>query len=749
VRFLAVLCFGFTLAIPLQAATIRGRVVDQRTGEALRKVRVTVRDPERTAISDDDGRFLIEGLPAGKYMVSVSTIGYRLIRREVTVEEDTDQDLEVQLGQEAATISEMVSVTAPVFEEVEKAAVSQTTLNNTEIKNLAGVLIDDPLRSVQTLPGVAAGDDFQSYYSVRGGAFQNNGLVVDGVFTHSLVHTIQGTTEPTGSVTILNGDLVESMALYSGAFAAKYGDSTASFLDVVTREGSRDRNHTRAAVSGTNAGLVAEGPLDSRRRGSWIFSARKSYADYLIRRLGTESDLGLGFGDVQGRITQDVSSRHRLGAGFVWGRAVLSRDPANRGVTSLIDGRNDAAVANLFWTFSPDTRTYIETRLYHTRENFLNRNRNDEMLDDGRYRELALRSDLSRQAGPSHRLEGGVLVRSLESRVVDRRYSFSLQRFLDYENAGERYRQTAGYLQDRWNLPGNRLSAIVGVRYETTALTGQSVWNPRASLVLRLTRSQKLEAGWGVFNQFPEMLPVFGRNGDPRLRAETSRHYVAAYEFLAGEKTRVRFEAYDKEESNLVRSRDSLFRLVNGRVAAPDVDFTYDNALRGFDRGVEVTVQRRSANRLAGWISYALSKSRRHDLVTGEWYDSEFEQRHTVNVYASYRLSESWNFSAKARYGSGFPYPQYFELRGTEFYLSSDRNRERLPFYGRFDLRLNRAFYYRSRKLSLYFEVLNVFDRENIRFDQVSGVNSTTRRVSYSRDTLFPILPTAGFTLEF
>jgi len=33
-------------------------------------------------------------------------------------------------------------------------------------------------------------------------------------------------------------DLVDSMALYTMAFSAKYGDRTASFLDVTTREGS-------------------------------------------------------------------------------------------------------------------------------------------------------------------------------------------------------------------------------------------------------------------------------------------------------------------------------------------------------------------------------------------------------------------------------------------------------------------------------------------------------------------------------
>lgn len=90
-------------------------------------------------------------------------------------------------------------------------------------------------------------------------------------------------------------------------------------------------------------------------------------------------------------------------------------------------------------------------------------------------------------------------------------------------------------------------AAIVGVRFEKTGQTGQGVWNPRASLNCRFSGSQELEAGWGIVTQYPEVQPVLGRNGDPGLRAITSRHHVLAYERLAGERTRIRVEWFDKE----------------------------------------------------------------------------------------------------------------------------------------------------------------------------------------------------------
>jgi hypothetical protein len=748
------LCALFLPSSPIAAraqiaAGLFGKVLDQSTGEPLRKVRVVLLDTDLQSITDDDGTFRINGIPAGAYTISVSTIGYRLIKRELRLGAGDLQEVVVYLGQEAATVSSLVQVTAPLFEEVEKAAASQLTLNSSELKNLAGVLIDDPMRSVQTLPGVAANDDFQSSYSVRGGGFQNNGVVLDGVFTHNLAHTIQGTQEPTGSIMLMNGDLVESMVLYAGAFSAKYGDRTASFLDVATREGSRDRVRSRLAVSGSNAAFVAEGSLDARHRGSWILSARKSYVDYLVRRLGPENDLTLGFGDVQGKVAYDLSPSQRFGATFVWGNTGLSRNPANRGVTSLIQGGNNVAVGNVSWSIAPNSGLMWESRLYLIRETYQDNNRNNEILGRGNYTELAARSDLSFAVVRRHRLDSGILVRFIDNYASDRRYDYGLSQFVDFSWARRRYRQTAGYVQDRWTVWEGKLAAILGARAETTELTGQTVVNPRASIEWRPGAGQRLEAGWGIFSQFPEMMPVLGRNGNPRLRAEVARHYVLGYERLWGSKARVRVEAYDKEESSLQRCRDCLFRLEGDRVTTPDVNFHYDNALRGHTRGFEVMLQRRSANRLAGWISYGYESSRLEDLVTRENYPGDFEQKHTVNIYGSYRFSEKWNLSVKARFGSGFPYPGYFEARGGAFYLSAGRNLERLPYYGRIDLRANKAFYLSRSKVSLYLEILNVTNRDNLRFDHISGVNSKTRLISFSTDSLLPVLPTAGFTLEF
>jgi hypothetical protein len=739
-------------ALPLQAnagGAIWGRVVDQVTGEPLRKVKVVLRPIDLQGVTNDQGDYRLEGIPAGAYTLQVSTIGYRLLKKDIRLEEGESKEILFYLGQEATTIRDTVVVTAPLFEEVEKAAASQITLNSTEIRNLAGVLLDDPLRSVQTLPGVATSDDGNAGYSVRGGSFANNGIMVDGALTHNLVHTVQGIEGPSGSVTVMNGDLVESMALYSGAFSVKYGDRTASYLDITTREGSRDHARMRLTVSGSNAALVAEGPLDAKKKGSWIVSFRKSYVSYLANQLGPETGLSVDVADAQGKINYALNEKNHLAASFIWGNACLARNPENRGITSIIDAANKVGVGNFSWTWMPDPKWYVESRTYVIRETYENTNKDNQLLGKGTYTEVAARSDLSYTLSAGHRIESGFLSRYVNGNLLDRRYNYALSQFVDYDNPKDRYWQYAGYVQDRWKMKDARLNLILGARLDATGLTGQVLVHPRASLEWHWGMSNKLDAGWGVYSQFPQVIQVLGHNGNPDLRAEIARHYVLGYERLLGDKSRVRVELFEKQDSDLQRNRDSLYRIVNEKVAAPDINFRFDNGLNGYTRGGEIFLQRRSANRLAGWVSYTYSVSKRRDLATGEEYNSDYDQRHTINIYGSYRFSESWNLSVKSRMGSGIPYPAYFELRGADFYLAKARNAVRLPIYCRIDLRLSKAFYLKRSKLSLYMEALNILNRENFRYDVISSVNATTRKVSLSLDSLLPILPTAGFALEF
>jgi hypothetical protein len=112
------------------------------------------------------------------------------------------------------------------------------------------------------------------------------------------------------------------------------------------------------------------------------------------------------------------------------------------------------------------------------------------------------------------------------------------------------------------------------------------------------------------------------------------------------------------------------------------------------------------------------------------------------------RMSTKTSVSTRLRLGSNFPVPGYFTREGLRLFLADRRNEVRLPVYARLDVRASRAFNYRTRRLTLFVELLNLLNRTN--YGPADGtVRQSTREAAGYVEKLFPFVPSAGFTIEF
>jgi len=107
----------------------------------------------------------------------------------------------------------------------------------------------------------------------------------------------------------------------------------------------------------------------------------------------------------------------------------------------------------------------------------------------------------------------------------------------------------------------------------------------------------------------------------------------------------------------------------DGKLFGPPLNPPYRDSLRGYARGVEFFLQRSSANRFTGWISYAYGHTGMRDggepAGSNNRFPSDFDQRHTVNLYGGYRLKPTVNLSVRWNYGSGFPIPGFLQRIGS------------------------------------------------------------------------------------
>ena len=258
-----------------------------------------------------------------------------------------------------AVYRERVTVTAHPEGPGEGNGGAARTLGSEELRDLGGHVADDPLRIVQTLPGVAGGDDFRSEYSVRGSPYHHAGVVVDGVVAPWLQHAALGRGD-TGTMSMLPSDVVQEAMLHVGAYPRRDGGQLGPQLNLALREGSRLERRVRVGVSGTSATVIGEGPLGSSARGSWLVGLRRSNVEWPVGRDDHHMTV-FGFGDVQSKLVYDVRSGQQISLSLVAGVSSIERDDPN--LDALSDGVNRAAMVSVAWRSMLGSRTVVTQRV--------------------------------------------------------------------------------------------------------------------------------------------------------------------------------------------------------------------------------------------------------------------------------------------------------------------------------------------------------------------------------------------------
>jgi hypothetical protein len=733
----------------LSLGTVNGLVVDGSTGAPLSRVLVEDVDSSRTtqprkATTGNDGRFAL-GVPPGSRRLRVSVVGYAVTVKETAVGAGETVTVTIPLAGGTAALSETVTVTLDHFRHVDSGAPAQQLLTSADIQNLRGVLADDPLRAVQALPGVATGDDLRSEFSVRGSSFSHMHLTVDGFSTPYLLHAVRAVEDASssGSIAMINSDILQDVALINGGYQQRTGNRTGASVEFSVRPGARDRPRVRAAVSGTNASIVAEGPLGRSKRGSWLVSGRQSYLDMLIDRL-VDDQVKFGFTDGQTKFVYDVTTGQQVEVSVLAGRSRLKEPEEEVDANDLYVGHNASTVAIAKWRrVSP--RALVSAGLLGGLNRFRNETIGGVELDRGRERQLTLRSDSQLALGRVEIAAGGEIDALHETRHRERPLTATTFRPVnDYSSAATR---VGAYASLRWS-PWPDLRLHPGARVDRWTLTHQTTASPWLQVYWEIAPSTTVRGAAGVYQQFPHFEQVVGAWAGKDLRPERATHFDVGLERQFGGSARVQIALYDREERDMLRRPDAETRLIDGRLRRGSTAARFENRLDGHARGVEVMVHRLDSSSLSGWISYSYGLTRYHDRTTGEKFWGDLDQRHTLNLYGLYRLSPRTSVSAKLRTGSNFPVPGYYQEIDGRHLIAAVRNTMRLPSYARLDLRANRTFSWSDRRLTLFAEVINVLDRENVRYHPPSIDNRTfeARRLF---EPLLPVVPSAGVLIEF
>ena len=132
------------------------------------------------------------------------------------------------------------------------SALSITPAQITRLPTLLGEV--DVLKVLQRLPGVQSGGDGASAIYVRGGDYDQNLILLDGVPLFSAEHL-------GGYTSAINSDLVGWVDFYRGAFPARYGGRPSSVINVGLRPGDFNHFHGIVNVGVLSSRFQCEGPI--------------------------------------------------------------------------------------------------------------------------------------------------------------------------------------------------------------------------------------------------------------------------------------------------------------------------------------------------------------------------------------------------------------------------------------------------------------------------------------------------------
>ena len=772
--------------------------VRDTAGRPLAGASVLVLEAGYGATADSLGRYALR-VPKGLQTIQFSQTGFQTRQRSLTVE--ANDTMSVQLEERVTLLREAIVTGQQPGQQVLSTAVGLTTLSIRTLRTLPTLLGElDVLRSVQMLPGVSSVGEASTGFNVRGGAADQNLILLDEVPLFNAQHLL-------GFLSVFNPDVVQDMDFYRGSAPARYGGRAASVLHVRLREANAARFGLSAGIGLLSSRLMLEAPIVKDKMAFYV-AGRLSSVNTMLKVFPIKAVAGVqgGFNDLNARLDFRPNARNKLSltAFRSSDSFTLPGDSLNQvelsGSATTFAWRTNAAT--LSWSHYLSARWQVQSSAVWSRyvaEVSVPDSAKAYLLTSGvDYAQFKTNFTYA----PNDRWQTDLGLSAIRYGVtagqLDAVGPFSQVNPVRLPNEqaleGAAYANTDLTLSERWSVQAGlrgswfgRLGPDVAYRYAPgaaptlEALTdstrtgagelGKKFGNlePRFSLRWSLRKDVSLKLGASRMVQYLQLLSntaaalpadrwkLADAHVQPQVADQLSLGY---FQLLPKSNVEISVEVFYKKLTHVTDFRGNVPLLLN---RYPETAVLQGN---GFARGLE-TLLRRNSGLLTGWLSYTYSQTRfRLDgtspgerINNGGYYPAGYDRPHVLNAVLNYKLSARVSLSVNGVYTSGRPitYPAakiYVGTRTVPYY--TDRNQGRLPAYIRGDLglvvngqRVPGRRFESDFSLSLY----NVLGRRN-----AYSVYVNTRPVyaeyynpvkAYKLSVLGAIIPSISYNFRF
>ena len=776
VKSALILLYQLNFSFSQNNGSVYGFVTDSSNGEALIGANVFITDLALGMATDINGYYVLQEIPQGSYEVSVSYVGYKIFRQKIDISDGQSVKLDLVLTEEVVSFSE-VEVTAEKIKRKNNIQPSTVNLSPRMLRSAPALAEPDLFRTIQALPGVLTTSEFSTGLVIRGGNTDQNLILLDGVTVYNPSHL-------GGIFSNFIVDGVKEAELIKGAYNAEYGGRLSAVLNIISREGNQKKFEGKANLSLLSAQATLEGPF---YKGAWVFSGRRTYFDKIFQNV--PSIPPYYFYDIQSHVYSDLSPKDRISLSFYNGVDDLVFDTF--GLSGRWGNRTLSSQYRRVFSEKLIGNFLLANSLFFTEfglggSNGLN---SDNQIDDA-----TLAANFSWFKSSSSTVKFGAQIKNLGFL-----YTNSFNDSLQFE-INTKPKEFASYAKLKYS-PSKKVILEPGFRLNFYSVYSDSLFpDLRFGMKYLLTEDRYLNFSVGNYHQF---IATFQDDYNPTILDQwiavdrtiapaKSSQIVLGYEEYVSDLYKFQVEGYYKDIKNLFTFEESR--------ATTDEAFS-DTALselvtpsNGYAYGLELFAQKMSG-RLNGWLAYTFSVSRKSMnsifYDKNEEYYNSWDRTHSFSALGNYQISQKWDMNWKLSLQSGQAYTpiigyynQILPESPDEVYrtIPGKRNSARYSPYSRLDL----GFVYHTKffgsKMDIYVQIINVFNRKNI-FRKSYNVGNIYNGVDDDRDwdeekhdangngkpdvgevnvdeedegrlqvndiSLFPIIPTIGFSWEF
>lgn len=798
---LVLLTVLLVVSVQAQKHTISGYLKDSSTNEFLIGAIVKIENSSVVASSNAYGFY---SLTANKEKLTllVNYMGYE--QKKVTIEVSSNVTLDIYLQEKKTTLQELVVASKRNDQKIISTDMSVDKLSAKDIKQMPMVLGEaDVIKSIQLLPGVSAPNEGSGGFNVRGGAADQNLILLDEAIVYNPSHLF-------GFFSVFNADALKDATIYKGGIPSKYGGRLSSVLDIRMREGNNKKFIATGGIGLLSSRLTLEAPIgkvyENGAKGSFLISGRRSYADIFLP-LSSDTTINrnkLNFYDLNFRSNYRLSDKDK-----VFLSAYLGRDkifiPNGFGNT----WGNQTSTLRWNHLFSPSL--FLNVSAIYSNYNYeISFYPGNSFTWKSSLSNVNLKADFDYYAGEKHKLKFGLgsIIYQFNPGNIAPLGTSSTVTATNYKN--KRATENYVYVQDDYRI-SSRLSLMVGMRisqfaqlandsipvyendnalvfnpvinnyvkgkvtsyksYEKNKLLNNTIGlEPRLSLNYQINDASSIKLGYNRMYQYihllstatsPTPLDIYTPSSSfiqPQIADQIATGYFRNFNNNTYE---LSIEAYYKWMQNQFDFIDGASPLLNN---SPETIVLNGNA-RSY--GLEMMFKK-SEGRLTGWISYTLSKSERRTpgfnggrgINNGKYYATNYDKPHNIAITGNYKISDKWSVSANLIYQSGRPatYPESkYTFNGISIPAYSERNAHRLPDYHRLDIAATLQGKQTKRwKGQWIFGLYNVYNRQNaanITFretlvnDNEAGLGTGITKAY--KLTYFGIIPSISYEFKF